>query len=67
MGGFYIWVKSPKGDGRSFTNYLLNEANILVVPGDYYGEDGTNYVRLSLTTSEDDFQEVLKRLKRLTL
>jgi LL-diaminopimelate aminotransferase len=66
-GGFYLWVCSPKGSGRDFANYLLEEANVLVVPGDYYGEDGAQYVRLSLTTSEEQFEALLERLSRLTL
>ena len=65
-GGFYLWVRSPFDDGRKFTHYLLEKIGLLVVPGDYYGSDGDAYVRFSLTTDENEFAQVLKRMKTLS-
>ncbi len=46
-GGFYLWVKSPEGDGWDFTRKLALEHGVVVSPGDFYGDAGKNYVRLA--------------------
>ena len=42
--------------------YLLNEADVAVVPGSAFGADG--YLRLSFACSLEDLEEAVKRIKR---
>ena len=64
----YIWTKVPDGfTSASFTEKLLEEANVVVTPGNGYGNAGEGYVRLSLTIPDDQIDEGLKRLSKLSL
>jgi LL-diaminopimelate aminotransferase len=64
----YIWTKVPEGfTSASFTEKLLEEANVVVTPGNGYGKAGEGYVRLSLTIPDDQIDEGLKRLSKLSL
>ncbi|MDG2100829.1 MAG: LL-diaminopimelate aminotransferase [Dehalococcoidia bacterium] len=64
----YIWTKVPEGfTSASFTEKLLEEANVVVTPGNGYGKAGEGYVRLSLTIPDDQIDEGLKRLSKLNL
>lgn len=52
-------------DSISFCNYLINEANIGLVPGVAFGND--NCVRMSYAASMDDIKEGIFRLKESLL
>jgi aspartate aminotransferase len=45
-----------------FTELLLNEAEVAVVPGSAFGAPG--YIRLSFACSMDQLEESLRRIKR---
>jgi aspartate/methionine/tyrosine aminotransferase len=64
-GSFYVWIRSPKGTGRDFADFLVEEAKLLVVPGEYYGPGGLEYVRISLTMPDNLFDVFLKRLESM--
>ena len=56
----------PTGyDSASFTSLLLDEADIVVTPGNGYGPSGEGYIRLSLTINDVDMERGLDRLKSL--
>jgi LL-diaminopimelate aminotransferase len=60
---FYVWARVPQGyTSISFTNKLLDEAEIAVTPGIGYGEQGENYVRFSLTLPDDRLEQGIERL-----
>ena len=48
-GGFYLWVASPErlGDGWALTEELARTGGILVSPGEFYGPEGANFVRVA--------------------
>ncbi|MDD3996280.1 MAG: aminotransferase class I/II-fold pyridoxal phosphate-dependent enzyme [Sphaerochaetaceae bacterium] len=64
-GGFYIWVRAPKGDGRTYADFLVEHAGLLVTPGEYYGPGGKDYVRFSLTATDEMFDEIVRRIESL--
>jgi len=50
----YVWAKVPEGySSADFAKLLLQEAGVLVIPGNGYGDYGEGYVRMSLTVSGD--------------
>jgi LL-diaminopimelate aminotransferase len=51
---FYVWVPVRPGyTSAEFAKLLLEQAGILVAPGNGYGEFGEGYVRMALTVSGD--------------
>ncbi len=63
---FYIWAPTPKGfSSAQFVKKLLEEAQIVVTPGDGFGSAGAGYFRISLTVPDDRLKEAAKRMKRM--
>jgi LL-diaminopimelate aminotransferase len=61
----YFWVRVPEGHtSASFTELVLEEASVVVSPGDAYGPSGEGYVRLSLTVPDSRLEEAVGRLTR---
>lgn len=66
--GFYLWPELAVDDQR-FTQQLLAEHNVRVVPGSYLAREvagranpGKNYIRLALVAPIDDCVEAANRL-----
>jgi LL-diaminopimelate aminotransferase len=61
--GLYIWGGVPEGyTSAGFATALLDDLDIVVTPGSSYGTAGEGYVRLSLTLSDVDVDEAVRRL-----
>ena len=59
----YIWMKCPDGmSGWEFFDYLLNEIQVVGIPGDGFGECGKGYFRFSAFGDPDDTKEAANRL-----
>jgi LL-diaminopimelate aminotransferase len=63
----YVWAKVPSGyTSADFAKMLLQEAGVLVIPGNGYGQYGEGYVRMSLTVAGDrDGERVAEAVKRI--
>jgi aspartate aminotransferase len=48
-------------DSSGLAMYLLEEANVALVPGDAFGDDG--YIRISYATSLEDVRKALERMR----
>ena len=65
-GSIYVWVPVPEDyTSESFTTYLLDQADIVVAPGNGYGPTGEGFVRFSLTLADERLQEGVERLRKL--
>jgi LL-diaminopimelate aminotransferase len=65
-GSIYLWVAVPSGySSESFATFLLEEAAIVVAPGNGYGPSGEGFVRFSLTVPDDRLAEGVERLRRV--
>lgn len=65
-GSIYVWAPVPEGHtSESFTTYLLEEAAVVVAPGNGYGPSGQGYVRFSLTVPDERLEEGVERLRRV--
>lgn len=63
---FYVWVAVPKGlDSKTLAMKALEEAGVLITPGNGFGAAGEGYVRLALTRDESRLKEALQRLSRI--
>ena len=62
----YVWARVPEGySSESFATKLLEQAHVIVTPGNGYGPDGEGYIRISLTTSDDRLLEAVRRIKEI--
>lgn len=65
-GSIYVWVPVPEGHtSESYTTFLLDEADIVVAPGNGYGPSGEGFIRFSLTLPDDRLEVGVERLRRL--
>ena len=60
----YIWPRVPQGyTSAQFAARLLADTNIVVTPGSSYGKQGEGYIRLSLTTPDEQIEKGCQRLE----
>ena len=65
---FYLWIKVPEGyTSTEFTKKLLEEAGVVVTPGEGFGEYGAGYFRVSLTQDTELLKEAIDRIVSLKL
>ncbi len=61
---FYLWLRVPiPSSSLDFTQKLLTECRIVVVPGVGFGNYGEGYIRISLTVEDKKIKETVERLK----
>lgn len=61
---FYLWVRIPDGKKSiSFSQRLLERANIVLTPGIGFGRYGAGYIRIALTVPKERIEEAIQRLK----
>ena len=62
----YIWMKCPDGmSGWDFFDYLLNEIQVVGIPGDGFGDCGKGYFRFSTFGGPEETSEAAQRLYAL--
>jgi len=65
-GAFYAFpsIRSTGLTSEEFSERLLFEEHVAVVPGSAFGPSGEGHVRATLATSYEDLQEALARIRR---
>ncbi len=62
--GLFLWGKVPNGENcYDFCDRLLYDKKIFVTPGGIFGNEGMQYIRISLCASEELLDRVLQRIK----
>ena len=60
----YIWVRVPEGySSAGFAELVLEQAAVVVSPGDSFGPSGEGFVRLSLTVPDERLEEAAGRIE----
>ena len=60
----YVWARVPEGfTSAELAARLLEETDIVVTPGSSYGQYGEGYIRLSLTTPDEQVEKGCQRLE----
>ncbi len=63
---FYVWARVPRGyDSLSVCNKMLEEADVVGVPGSGFGPTGEGYIRFSLSVPDARMEETIERLRKL--
>ena len=66
--GMFVWAKIPSNqkDGFALSDEVLYNANVFITPGGIFGDAGNNYVRISLCSPVEKFEEAIKRIKGIS-
>lgn len=66
MGAFYIFpnIGALNRTPEELTDYLLDKAQIAVVPGTTLGEYGNDFIRISYANSYENLKMAMERMKR---
>ena len=66
-GAFYAFpdIRGTGVSSMEFSDYMLKDAHVALVPGNAFGDAGEGYVRLSFATSDDLLTETLVRMERV--
>lgn len=65
---FYLWVRVPDGyTSAQLATRLLEEAGLVVTPGNGFGEPGEGYFRIALTQTGERLAEAMQRLKKIEI
>ena len=62
--GMFVWASIPSKykDGFELSDEVLHDANVFITPGGIFGSAGNGYVRVSLCSTEQKFEEAIKRI-----
>jgi LL-diaminopimelate aminotransferase len=66
-GTIYVWAPIPAGfeSAAAYCEHVLEQAAVVVSPGDAYGASGEGFFRISLTTPDDRLVEAVQRIRKL--
>ena len=63
---FYVWVGIPRRmTSARFAALLLDQAGIVVTPGQGFGKTGEGYIRMALTVPKERLEEAVNRLEKV--
>jgi aminotransferase len=66
-GSFYIFPRIEKSDDTGFSEKLLQDEKVVVVPGSAFGEAGKGHIRMCYATSTEIIEESMNRLEKFML
>ncbi|WP_164217415.1 LL-diaminopimelate aminotransferase [Virgibacillus sp. YIM 98842] len=66
-GTIFVWAEVPDGyTSAGFADKVLEEAGVIVTPGNAFGDNGEGFIRIALSVTEERLDEVIGRLKKLS-
>ena len=66
--GLFVWARIPEryADGFALSDEALYGADVFITPGGIFGSRGNGYVRVSLCSPAEVFEEANRRCLKLT-
>jgi aspartate/methionine/tyrosine aminotransferase len=63
--GLFVWAAIPAGykDSYALSDEILYDCNVFITPGGIFGSAGDKYIRVSLCSTEEKFEEAMERIK----
>jgi len=63
--GMFVWAAIPSKykDCYELADKVLYESGVFITPGGIFGSAGEKYVRVSLCSTEEKFEEAINRIK----
>ncbi|ASJ17370.1 aromatic amino acid aminotransferase [Thermococcus chitonophagus] len=64
-GAFYIFpnISETEMSSEEFSEWLLEKARVVVIPGTAFGKNGEGYIRISYATSKEKLIEAMDRIE----
>jgi LL-diaminopimelate aminotransferase len=63
-GSFFIWAPVPEGyTSTEFATKVLEQAGVIITPGNVFGPSGEGYFRVSLSVPNERLYEAISRIK----
>lgn len=64
--GMFLWARIPGSykDGFALSDEVLQKAKVFITPGGIFGSAGDPYLRVSLCSPEEKFDEAMMRIER---
>ncbi|TDL34881.1 LL-diaminopimelate aminotransferase [Jeotgalibacillus sp. S-D1] len=67
-GGMFVWAPVAKGmTSMEFSQLLMDEAHVVVTPGNAFGPSGEGYVRIALVQDEEQLVRAAQRIEKLSI
>ncbi|MGE5108266.1 MAG: aminotransferase class I/II-fold pyridoxal phosphate-dependent enzyme, partial [Sphingobacteriales bacterium] len=65
--GMFVWAKIDNrfNDCYDCSDYVLYNSYVFITPGGIFGSAGNQYIRVSLCSTEEKFDECINRIKTL--
>ena len=65
QGGLFVWARIPENwkSSEKFSDYIIDEFRIFITPGTTFGQNGNDYIRVSLCITEERFKECIQRIE----
>lgn len=60
--GLFVWGKVPTGLGETWSDKLLGQAKVFITPGFIFGDNGSEYIRISLCSPVEKLEEAYGRI-----
>jgi aminotransferase len=66
-GAFYVFanITDLKKPSEKVTEFLVNKAHVITVPGSAFGKNGEGYLRFSYATAYNKIEEALNRIEKV--
>jgi aspartate/methionine/tyrosine aminotransferase len=63
--GMFVWAKVPSSHSSGFalSDEILSKAKVFLTPGGIFGNAGDGYLRISLCSKKEVFEEAIERIK----
>jgi LL-diaminopimelate aminotransferase len=63
--GMFVWAKIPSNykSGFELSDQVLYNSNVFITPGGIFGNAGDQYIRVSLCSPEEKFEQSINRIK----
>jgi len=60
----FLWAKIPAHieTVREFIDEILQKTHVFLTPGEIFGSNGNRHIRLSLCSTEKDFELAIQRI-----
>jgi succinyldiaminopimelate transaminase len=65
-GAFYLWCSKSGMDGWELAAFLAEASGLVVSPGELYGDDGANFVRIAVVQPDERLAVAAQRLRTLS-
>jgi LL-diaminopimelate aminotransferase len=67
--GLFVWAKIPGtySNGFELSDEILQRTKVFITPGGIFGNAGDKYIRVSLCSTEEKYEEAIKRIAKISV